>query len=518
MEIKSKQHLYLAFSFQIALMLLLTFISFNSIKEIKYDLDQIINNNNLKIEFTSNMLHSARERSILLHRLVLTKDPFERDEQTINLDHYGSLFADNRIKLMSMDLSEEELNILRAQGHITSTRAVPSQNKVLELAIEDLLTKAKNILLHEAMPAQDEVLLELNKLIDFQKKSAHQASLKAKKTYQETKFILIVIAITVFILASITAKIYTKKIDIAETKLFEEKERAQITLSSIGDAIISTDAHGIIEMVNPSAESLLIFNQEQMIGKTIDSIVEIENQSEQTRPTNPISESLASRKTVSATHKMAHRKSDGSTFSIDYTVAPITYANNIILGAILVFRDVSLIHDMTKQLNYEASHDPLTGLLNRREFEKLLNHAIETSKSTHLAHALCFIDLDKFKTVNDTCGHEAGDKLLIDITRIFQKHTRQSDSLARLGGDEFAVLLEACSIAKAVEYGNQLIESVNALAFNCKGQTFYVGMSVGITEISQHSQNLKNTLAAADSACYLAKQNGRNQIQLNVPS
>jgi len=180
--------------------------------------------------------------------------------------------------------------------------------------------------------------------------------------------------------------------------------------------------------------------------------------------------------------------------------------------------DVTNLHEMTKQMAYQASHDALTGLLNRREFEQHLERAIQSAVFEDKTHALCYIDLDQFKIVNDTCGHIAGDELLRQLTSLLRKHVRDSDSLARLGGDEFGLLFKGCPMERAAELADNLRQLISEFVFVWEAQSFKVGASVGLVEINRSSGSLAEVLSAADSACYVAKELGRNRLYTYHPN
>ncbi|MGM0412953.1 MAG: EAL domain-containing protein, partial [Pseudomonadota bacterium] len=185
-----------------------------------------------------------------------------------------------------------------------------------------------------------------------------------------------------------------------------------------------------------------------------------------------------------------------------------------VIGAVLVFRDVGEMRRLSRQLSYQASHDALTGLINRREFEQRIQHALESAHNDGTEHALCYLDLDQFKLVNDTCGHAAGDELLKQLAERLRSRVRASDTVARLGGDEFGILLEACPLERARTIAEELRETVRVYRFVWDNQSFEVGVSIGLVAIDSDSGGLGGLLAAADSACYVAKDRGRGRIHV----
>ncbi|HEY9847431.1 MAG TPA: EAL domain-containing protein, partial [Candidatus Caenarcaniphilales bacterium] len=205
---------------------------------------------------------------------------------------------------------------------------------------------------------------------------------------------------------------------------------------------------------------------------------------------------------------------EGREFAIDNSAAPIRTSSGQIIGAVVVFRDVTHERSITRQLSWQASHDALTGLVNRREFEQRLEQAVLSARAQNQQHALCYLDLDQFKIVNDTCGHGAGDKLLHQVSSLLQTQVRAMDTLARLGGDEFGVLLNLCSLEQARRIANALCQRIQEFRFIWQDKTFAIGVSIGLVAINADSQSLVSTLSAADAACYAAKNRGRNRVHV----
>ena len=183
-------------------------------------------------------------------------------------------------------------------------------------------------------------------------------------------------------------------------------------------------------------------------------------------------------------------------------------------GAVVSWRDLTETHTLSEKLTYQATHDALTGLVNRREFEQQLRRLIEIARQEQTEHALCYLDLDQFKLVNDTCGHVAGDELLRQLGILLPEHVRKGDTLARLGGDEFGVLMERCSLTQATRVANLLLDSVRGFQFHWEDKTFNLGVSIGVVPINEASESITAVLSTADSACYAAKDEGRNRIHV----
>ena len=176
--------------------------------------------------------------------------------------------------------------------------------------------------------------------------------------------------------------------------------------------------------------------------------------------------------------------------------------------------DITASHELSQQLSYDASHDPLTGLANRREFELRLQRALELMQATGAMHAVCFMDLDRFKAVNDSCGHVAGDELLRQLGQLLEQQVRSADVVARLGGDEFAVLLHNCGPDAAQQVAGNLLKAVDAYQFVWGSKVHTLGVSIGVVLVNPHFRRIAQVMNAADAACYAAKDAGRNRVHV----
>ena len=301
----------------------------------------------------------------------------------------------------------------------------------------------------------------------------------------------------------------------AETAVFEEKEKAQVTLQSIGDAVITTDAGGCIEYLNPVAENLTGWESREAKGKKLNEVFNILNEATREPLEDPVSRSLREGRVIALADHTVLVNRRGQEIAIQDSAAPIRDRSGRIIGVVMVFHDVSKERRLRRALAYQASHDALTGLINRREFENRLNEALLTARSDEgTTHGLLYLDLDQFKLVNDTCGHQAGDRLLKQITGLLQTRIRTSDTIARLGGDEFGLLLQDCTADRAAKIADSLRQAIREYRFEWQDGAMNVGVSIGIVEINSTSESIANVMSAADVACYAAKDSGRNRVHM----
>lgn len=300
----------------------------------------------------------------------------------------------------------------------------------------------------------------------------------------------------------------------AELALFEAKERAQVTLHSIGDAVITTDARARVDYLNPVAEALTGWNKADAKGQRVEDVFRIVNQ--QTRETvpDPVQRCLRERRVVSMPNRSVLLGRNGSEYEVDDSAAPIGGRDGQTLGAVLVFHDVTQTRQLTRQLAHDATHDALTGLINRPEFERRLERAVGSAQQHGARHILCYLDLDQFKVVNDSAGHAAGDELLKQIITILAGMVRDRDTLARIGGDEFALLQENCPLERAQLIAQEMVRNIRQHRFIWEGKSYQIGVSIGLVAITAETCNTAQLLARADAACYMAKELGRNRVHV----
>ncbi len=299
-----------------------------------------------------------------------------------------------------------------------------------------------------------------------------------------------------------------------EAQLFEEKERAQVTLASIGDAVLTTDAEGFVTFMNGVAERLTGWKLAEALKAPVETVVSLLDEETRQSMPHPVERCRAGAQIVELAGNTLLINRDGHEISIQDSAAPILNREGQLIGVVMVFRDVSESREMARQMSWQIAHDALTGLVSRREFERRLGLLVEDAHHSGQQHALLYLDLDNFKIVNDVCGHLAGDELLKQLASQMSARMRRNDTLARLGGDEFAALLENCPVEIALEIANKLRLTVAAFHFEWDNKTLEVGVSIGVVVVNADTASMVDALSAADVACYAAKEGGRNRVQL----
>jgi diguanylate cyclase (GGDEF)-like protein/PAS domain S-box-containing protein len=265
--------------------------------------------------------------------------------------------------------------------------------------------------------------------------------------------------------------------------------------------------------MNPAAEQLTGTAADAATGKLLEEIVSLVDETDRRLLSDPVHQALMSGSTMNLGRRaLMLSRANGSERSIELSASPMRNSARELVGAVVILHDVTELRGLTRQMSYQATHDALTGLVNRREFERRLEEAIESGQRGDGQHVLCYLDLDRFKLVNDTSGHLAGDSMLREVAKLLRDAVRDSDTVGRLGGDEFGTLLIGCPLEKARQIADDVTRAVGEHRFVWKDKIFNIGVSIGLVEISRESGTLEELLAAADTACYVAKKQGSGRV------
>jgi diguanylate cyclase (GGDEF)-like protein/PAS domain S-box-containing protein len=297
-------------------------------------------------------------------------------------------------------------------------------------------------------------------------------------------------------------------------ELAQQHELMRVTLQSIGDAVITTDAKGSVQWLNPVAENMTGWSSDQAFGLPLTDVFHIVTEETRMRAENPVATCLEQRKIVDLAKRATLISRCGDEFGIEDSAAPILNKQGKLLGVVLIFRDVSEQRRLHSEMSFKATHDALTGLVNRVEFETRLHTLLKKTHETGTQHALMFIDLDQFKIVNDTCGHSIGDDLLQQVAKILSEAVRNNDTLARLGGDEFGIILEQCTVEQAQRVGQKICDQLEDFRFIHGENRFRIGSSIGLVAIDNSWSDISSIMQAADTSCYAAKDAGRNRVHI----
>jgi diguanylate cyclase (GGDEF)-like protein/PAS domain S-box-containing protein len=297
-------------------------------------------------------------------------------------------------------------------------------------------------------------------------------------------------------------------------QLAEQHELLHVTLQSIGDAVITTDAQSQVTWLNPAAERMTGWLSSEALGQPLTQVFHIVNEGTRHPTENPVATCLAQGKIVGLANDTVLISRNGDEFGIEDSAAPIRNTTGDVLGGVLVFHDVTEQRRLSGEMSYRATHDALTGLVNRAEFETRLRRTLDKAHEDSSEHAMLYIDLDQFKLVNDACGHSVGDQLLQQVAKLLREAVRARDTLARLGGDEFAVILEHCMSDQAQRVAQQICDRMEEFRFVHEDRRFRIGTSIGLVPLDSRWANTAAAMQAADTSCYAAKEAGRNRVHV----
>ncbi len=301
---------------------------------------------------------------------------------------------------------------------------------------------------------------------------------------------------------------------LAEEKLAEERERLRITLSSITDAVITTDADTRITYINPAGETLLGQVLADLVSRRLDEVISLTDPRTSKAAPDLVAQSRLHAKAFRRETACVLHRPDGVACYVKDVVSPVLEAQGFVTGIVVVLQDASADVALAQELNHRASHDALTGLLNRFAFQLRLKESFDRAAQLDLSAAVLAIDLDRFKAVNDTGGHAAGDAILRRVGEVLRLIARRSDIVARLGGDEMAIILPQCPPARIHAVAAKILQALNPLEVVWEGATYTIGASVGLAMIGPQFASEVEWFEAADRACYHAKQDGRGQLRV----
>jgi len=513
MKLRSNTKIILSVGFTaiVSLMVVLVAISLLSYQSSVKSIETIVNENNLKNKYITQLRTLARERSISMQKMLLLSDPFDRDDEWIRFKEFAGKFIAVRQQLMAMALSKAE----RREHDKTSVfinEVGGLQDNIVALILDDQEELAHQLLVDEALPKQDNIFDMLSSLLIQLQQEASKSVTDENAAFKKAIITIISIAGCAILASILIAIILVRRTSRIERQLHLEKERAQVTLYSIGDGVITTNSKGEIEHLNTVAYNTTGWSDNKAKGKNLWDVIKIEL-SEDNNIESQLTEILAGKRNRSINGNQMILGAQNQPLDVEYSLSPIFDNEKNIMGSILIFRDVSEMRTLAKQLQFQAQHDALTKLYNRSEFEKQIEQLLnEVRRYPQQTHWLAYLDIDQFKVINDTCGHLAGDELLKQLSAILDLQVRSTDFIARLGGDEFAIILKHCEQEHALSTIERLHKAIQQNGFCWEDKCFTVTGSIGMVPIAANSGNVYDIMSVVDTACYVAKDEGRNRI------
>jgi len=399
-----------------------------------------------------------------------------------------------------------------------ATRVMEAQADILQALARNDDPGAQRIYVEREVEAQSTLQASMARLTGTHRSAI--AAIGADAAERARRVFLLLAAAVALVIAGVglAGHALIRRANRQESDLHRERSLSDMTLRSINDGVITVDAGGRVEFMNAVAESLTGWRLEDARLRPLSDVYPlVDERTRAVHPFEPWHPSATPQRRHEGDTLLRLASRDGREVSIRHSFSQVVDLEGTAGGAIVVFHDDSSLRSLAEQLSWQASHDALTGLANRREFERALTELLASAASGHKTHALLYVDLDHFKSVNDNGGHACGDELLRQLTTVMQSRMRASDVLARLGGDEFGALLESCPADQALRIANGLRDAVNAFVFVWQGRQFKVGVTIGLLPIDAGSGSVAQVIAAADALCYQAKADGRDRVQVFRP-
>ena len=514
----------------LALAMLAGYINLTRMTEITRDIDMVTTEYSQKA-ISSQALHNHTKNKIKTLRNI-TK-VYDQAEIEKIIAEYMSLAGDDKV-LLDM-LTHGELIPLYEQELIREIKQRLDQadlidQQLLALVKSSQVSEVQSFMLTDWMPSEISVMDSVINLSKFYNKNMSKGAADGVSSYasvlQIQKPLLFAILMLGLVIASYVllrnaqaeAVLTSDREDLQRrvnehvVELNEQKEQLTVTFQSIADGVVTTDIYGSIKYLNPAAEILTGWSMGDAVGKNLVEIIKIKNEFGHNPDELGVS-SMATREERFNKRKSRMQRRDGQERFIEESIAEIHDESGQLTGYVVVVRDVSERLELEKELSRQATQDELTQLYNRPEFKYQLEDALKSIECEDQNYLLCFLDLDRFKVVNDTSGHTAGDEILRQVAQLLGSTVRQRDTVARLGGDEFAFILRNCELGNGIKVMQNLVAKIELNRFTFGEEVFALGASVGVVELSS-DMDAESALTQADTACYLAKESGGRSVRV----
>lgn len=488
-----------------------------SLQQMKY-VSKVINSSTIigkKMDMVAKLTEVARSRTRLTMRMIHTEDIFDRDEINQLLDEKATEFVLVRQELFELGLSDKEKQVFEDLDK-SIRPALSRQRLAAQMALSDdeqEHQQATQILLNEVYPTQGVIVDYFSNLLDDYRNELESISSTAQQQIESDKKLNYLIFGGVFLTSFLIIIYVSRQTRQSEDALTTAKDKAQSTIRSLGDAVITTDRNSRIEYVNKTAETLIGKQSKDLVGKNLMEGFPAHDKTKDLWLWEAAEKLLNNEDLNPLSKHITLHSFENIEYDITVAISPIVDIHGETSGVIVSFHDVTQSQTLLKKIEYQASHDALTGLFNRREFENRVSKSLELY-DTELPHAMCLIDLDSFKAVNDSCGHHAGDELLKQLAEYLKPLIRKSDFFARLGGDEFGLFLSNIDAEASSRIVNNVLESIKSFQFIWEEKRFRIGASIGMIVIPPGFNDYDYLYKAVDTACYMAKNSGRNQIKM----
>jgi diguanylate cyclase (GGDEF)-like protein/PAS domain S-box-containing protein len=508
-----------------AIMLLLIAVAMTAVVRVNLlqdELTDLVETHNLKIEIVNAMRAVVRDRMLAMNKMALQEDPFARDETAMAYDALAIRFLGLRNQLELLPQDQEELEALKMLRALT-TVVTPLNNQIVELLREGRIGAARNVLLTEALAAQEAVLMQVDYILLHLKSDAQEREAAARADNARTRFLmigLVLLALGVSILIAILVLTRARRERVILLAEFEDmrkgvhsrQRRLETILDNAAEGIITFDRAGQIRSFNRAAERLFAYPEAEIVGKDLSFLIPPTDIPD--RRDGYLEHFMRSeiQRLLGHEGEVIGRQRDGTRFPLALKVSEIVLEDEPLYTALVA--DISERKALMEHLKNMAEHDGLTGLYNRTYFQQELDRVVERACRARESSALLYIDLDNFKYVNDTLGHAAGDKLLVEVAGLLSHRARKGDLIVRLGGDEFTVLLYGVHADQVGAIAESFRQTLADYSFKHAGERVDIGCSIGVANIAPEVESASQVLSQADVACHLAKRGGRNRIHV----
>lgn len=479
---------------------LLIGVSLSSMSEIRDRLDQLTSLLQSKNEAVATMRENLYLRLVSTRDMLVMKDPFQIDDEAQRFHIYGERIGQAYLRFRELATDPEEL-ALTEQFMDQASHGMP----LLRSAVNELIGGKRPgeivPLLNRAFETQKQALDTLRRLQEQLQAQSLRLSQEAVTRYERTRVLIITLTIIALLLVLAIAVVVTRLVSQHASELEQQHRRYKTLFEANRDAVLIVSDGRIVESNRRALDWFDYDGRATLAGRGLEALSAAD-----AAPARDLERTLTRVAERGGTFEWMFRGRDGQPFFGEVSVTPLPGAASTLQQ--LVIRDVTARTLALQKMSHDATHDPLTGLANRREFERRAAQAIEDARAQAARHVLCFLDLDKFKEVNDLAGHAAGDTLLKQVADLLKSRVRAADLAARLGGDEFGLLLENCSLERAAAILHNITDGVEALRFSAAGKLFRIGVSVGMLEFTADGPALEQALHLVDQACYDAKRSG----------
>jgi len=506
-NVSSNATLIVGFTSILILVLMSVSLAQYLIKDVITAQKNIVEIHTLKKEISFTLIISAQQRFLGVSRMLYSNDIFMINDLKNDRTDAASRFILNFNNLRDLPLNSEETVILAELSRKINTSATLLK-KIVALVDKGKFLPAQQNFDNKGLPSQIEVYEQLKKFGRLQETYVQDSLKKIDNLKQRYQYFIIILNLFLIAMGAGLALYTIRRISSTESQLVKERQQAFTTLEHISDSVISIDSHGLVDFLNPSAENLLQIDAQLAKGKKLHDILFLYNDAQERISIGVLKTAID---TPPRKQQFVMRDIYGKNIYVELeksTYMDIDRRN--VFGYVITIKDISTERQSALALKQQAYTDLLTGLKNRYSFEHNLKVLLNQENIRHSCTIL-FIDLDRFKVINDTCGHHAGDELLKKVAALFSHNIRGADVLARMGGDEFAILLQDCDVNEGIRIANILIEVIATFRFVWETETFTIGISIGVANFSPNSSfRIEDILRLSDAACFQAKNNGRN--------